>query len=342
MREAERLKAQIRESKRAAITSHQNADPDAVCAALALRYLLKEINPRLRASFIFPDGVSEVSGRILQFYNVRPPGDESFRDADILFIVDASSTMILGPLEREFREYTGKVAVIDHHPPAKNLRAAAWLPYIDEAATSASEVVFNLFESARIKIPKRIAQIILTGMMFDSGYFSIATANTFRVAAALCSSGARVEDSRALLQSRMSRSEKIARLKAAQRCTVKDINGWIFVWSQVKSHQASAARALLNLGADIAMVQGGEQEDFRINFRASYEFTDKTGIHLGRDVAQPLGQAFKGEGGGHDRAAGFNIKESGQETSKLVDHVINILKEKIGAPVPETSESRRL
>ncbi|WP_455364363.1 DHH family phosphoesterase, partial [[Eubacterium] cellulosolvens] len=173
--------------------------------------------------------------------------------------------------------------------------------------------------------------IILTGIMFDSGYFSIATPSTFKIASALCESGARLERSRILLQSPMDRSERIARFKGAKRSAIKDLGDWIFATSEVNSHQASAARALIGLGADVAMVQGGEK-NYRINFRASSAFSEKTKIHLGNDVAGELGKVFDGEGGGHDRAAGFNLKKSITPPEKLTNEVLRILKQKISSP----------
>jgi len=40
--------------------------------------------------------------------------------------------------------------------------------------------------------------------------------------------------------------------------------------------------------------------------RSTSEFFKKTGLHLGRDVAIPLGKRFSGTGGGHPTSAGVN------------------------------------
>ena len=40
--------------------------------------------------------------------------------------------------------------------------------------------------------------------------------------------------------------------------------------------------------------------------RSSLEFFKQTKIHLGKDIAKPLGEYLHGMGGGHSTAAGVN------------------------------------
>jgi nanoRNase/pAp phosphatase (c-di-AMP/oligoRNAs hydrolase) len=58
----------------------------------------------------------------------------------------------------------------------------------------------------------------------------------------------------------------------------------------------------------MAAVAGEKGESVEISMRCSREFTEKTGIHLGRDIAKPLGASMQGQGGGHAMAAGVNAK----------------------------------
>ncbi len=60
--------------------------------------------------------------------------------------------------------------------------------------------------------------------------------------------------------------------------------------------------------------------------RATEEFASKTGVHLGRDLAIPLGAALGGGGGGHPTAAGFFGKVGIDETiEKTVARVRELL-----------------
>jgi nanoRNase/pAp phosphatase (c-di-AMP/oligoRNAs hydrolase) len=104
----------------------------------------------------------------------------------------------------------------------------------------------------------------------------------------------------------MDLSERIARIKASKRAKIVRIDKWIIALSQVSAYQASAARALIDIGAHIAAVAGQKDKEVEISLRCTREFTEKTRIHLGKDIAKPLGEALSGMGGGHAMAAGVN------------------------------------
>jgi nanoRNase/pAp phosphatase (c-di-AMP/oligoRNAs hydrolase) len=56
----------------------------------------------------------------------------------------------------------------------------------------------------------------------------------------------------------------------------------------------------------MAAVAGQRNDDIEISLRCTREFNAETGIHLGRDIAKPLGEFLHGMGGGHATAAGVN------------------------------------
>ncbi len=60
------------------------------------------------------------------------------------------------------------------------------------------------------------------------------------------------------------------------------------------------------MGAHVAFVAGEVKDRIRVNMRATEDFYEKTGAHLARDVAIPLGKVFGGVGGGHPTAAGLS------------------------------------
>jgi nanoRNase/pAp phosphatase (c-di-AMP/oligoRNAs hydrolase) len=101
-------------------------------------------------------------------------------------------------------------------------------------------------------------------------------------------------------------SERVARMKACRRAKLIKIENWIIALSHVSAYQASAARALVDLGAHLAAVAGQKNEKIEISLRCTREFNQVTGIHLGRDIAKPLGEYLQGMGGGHATAAGVN------------------------------------
>jgi nanoRNase/pAp phosphatase (c-di-AMP/oligoRNAs hydrolase) len=53
-------------------------------------------------------------------------------------------------------------------------------------------------------------------------------------------------------------------------------------------------------------VAGQKNGKVEISLRCTRDFNQVTGIHLGRDIAKPLGEYLQGMGGGHATAAGVN------------------------------------
>ncbi len=81
------------------------------------------------------------------------------------------------------------------------------------------------------------------------------------------------------------------------------IDNWIIAFSHVSAFEASAARALVDLGAHVAAVAGEKGGGVEISLRCTREFTEKTGIHLGRDIAklvgdEPAGPRWRTRNGG--------------------------------------------
>ena len=109
-----------------------------------------------------------------------------------------------------------------------------------------------------------------------------------------------------MLSSKITNSEKIARIKAAQRAKTQIVNGWVLATAEVGAFQASAARGLLGLGADVAVVAGIDKRLLKVSMRSTDRFYRESGVHLGRDVSLPLSYEFDGSGSGHPTAAGFN------------------------------------
>jgi nanoRNase/pAp phosphatase (c-di-AMP/oligoRNAs hydrolase) len=77
----------------------------------------------------------------------------------------------------------------------------------------------------------------------------------------------------------------------------------------------------------VAFVAGEVKEKIRVNMRATEDFYQKTGAHLARDVAIPLGKMLGGVGGGHPTAAGLTALGAVDE---ILIVCVNRLRESIG------------
>ncbi|MCL2868927.1 MAG: DHHA1 domain-containing protein, partial [Candidatus Bathyarchaeota archaeon] len=91
-------------------------------------------------------------------------------------------------------------------------------------------------------------------------------------------------------------------------------------------YEASAAKSLVDLGAHMAAVAGKKSGKLEISLRCNRDFSEKTCIHLGKDIAMPMGELLGGVGGGHAMAAGVNAKGT---LDVALDKCLELLKEKI-------------
>jgi len=176
----------------------------------------------------------------------------------------------------------------------------------NEEASSTCEIVYRLFKEAEVELTEVEAKALFLGIAFDTRHFIIATSTTLKIVADLIDAGVNAQETLPLLSLPTAYSERIARLKAGRRVKLLRINDWLIALSHVSAYQASAARALIGLGAHVAIVAGQRGDTLQVSLRSSRDFHKKTGLHLGRDIAKPLGEYLHGMGGGHSVSAGAN------------------------------------
>jgi len=287
---------------------HQNADPDAICSAYAMSFLMGKLRPEMGVEISAAEGPSRLSKRLLHKIPVDLVDQPRFERADAVVLLDTNTLKQLGDWEQTVGSLGKPIIFIDHHAPHPDSLAVASLSVVDEGASSTCEVVYRLFKEARVVPSETVSFALFLGVVFDTRHFVIAKSSTFKAAAELLDAGFSVEDALSLLTLPMDPSERIARVKAAQRTELKEVGGWLVGYSKIGSYQASAARALLALGVHVAVVGGEAKGMVRISLRSTKEFYEGTGFHLGRDVAKPLGEFVHGMGGGHSTSAGVNGK----------------------------------
>jgi len=268
--------------------------------------LLRRLNPRIKVHLVAPNGVSGISKRLLETIDAEFVTEDELYASDIVLLVDTNTIQQLGDCKERVQRAKTPIIVVDHHARHPETSTIASLMFVDEKCSSACEVIFELYRALRVRLDRRIAQALLIGIAYDSGHFTIATMRTFEIVANLLRLGASLEDALSILTFPMNDSERIARLKAAQRIEFRRIGAWVIATTKISSHQASAARALVALGAHVAVAAGDKDSELRMSMRSNRQFNKGTGIHLGKDLARPLGEAFLGMGGGHESAAGVN------------------------------------
>ena len=320
-----KIRSTIRKARKIAILTHRNGDPDAICSAFALDKLLKRLNPRLKVAIGSPEGVNKISEKIISEFKFSVESDPRVNDVDIVFTVDMNNLQQLGPLTSIIDNLRKPVVIIDHHHPHPSMRRFAQFSFCDEASPSTCEMIYEFYRESHIKPGRQECLVLLVGILYETRYLRLGTSKTLLTVADLIRHGAKVEELSSLLEVPMDYSEKLARLKSAQRSRIHRIGRWIVVTSRVGSHQASAARAITMLGADLAVVGSEDQGQLKLSLRSARAFYEQSGIHLGRDLAKPLGDYVHGTGGGHSLAAGVNGSGQLEVTLKRCHEMIREL-----------------
>ena len=195
---------------------------------------------------------------------------------------------------------------IDHHSPHPEVSKITSFHLVDEGASSTCEIVYKIYKKYGIAPSSTTARALMLGIFFDTKHLRLATSRTIQYVSELLQVDGSMEEIFDLLMFKRGRPENIARLKAAQRMNLHTVGGWTIATSQLSSYQSSAARAIISLGGDVAVVAGRSKKALKASFRSSEVFHEKSHVHLGRNLAMPLGEMFSGAGSGHPTAAGFN------------------------------------
>ncbi len=301
--------------KNVVILGHHNADPDSIGAAVGVRDLLKTIAPSSNATVVMPKDISTLSRSIIDSLGLDV--SEAHIDSyDTVVLVDTGSLNQLGTWEEKTRN-ANSLIVIDHHSRSTEMEKHACLYILDEAANSTSEIVYRLMNLVGHIPSEKTAEALLAGIIFDSKFLSIGSAALFESVSGLLGIIGDISKVRMLFSSEYTVPEKIARLKAAQRTKYTRVNGWLIAFSELGSFQSSGARALISLGADVAIVTGKKKSSTRSSLRSTNQFHTKTGIQLGELVSMVSDQV-DGTGSGHPTAAGFNGDCGVEEFNDLV------------------------
>jgi len=285
---------------------HHNADPDAVCSAYAFQSLLTKCRPNMTVEIGTGQGISRLSKHILKHIPVTVNLHPDVEKADAIVLLDTNTVQQLGYLVERVANSKAPIIVIDHHASHPQTEQMAKLCITNEEASSTCEMVYNFYKQLNMKPDLNEAKALFLGITFDTRHFVLANSATFKTISELSDIGVNPQEELSSLALPMDFSERVARVKACRRAKLLKMGNWIIALSHVSAYQASAARALVDLGAHMAAVAGQKNEKVEISMRCTREFNQLTGIHLGRDIAKPLGEFLQGMGGGHARAAGVN------------------------------------
>ena len=310
----------IAQSDRVFIMGHQNADLDAVGAAVGICCLCRK---QARKAHIVIDLEHNAAQNLIaeirqeeKYKDVFISGEDAFLMVDnrsILVVVDTNR-----PDQVEFKpllEAVSKVCVVDHHrraadyinPVVVNLHE----PYASSASELVTELVLYAAESSDV-LPVE-AKALMAGICLDTKFFNVRTGErTFEAAAALRRMGADTTEVKLLLQNDF--QDTMAKYQIIQEARLYRDEIAIAALGSPTNRilAAQAADELLNISGITASFVMYPDEDDQVIISAR-----SIGSANVQMILEPLG------GGGNAATAGAQIKfATVQETlDRLVESI---------------------
>lgn len=305
---------------------HRSADADAICSAYAFQNLIKRQMPDIVVEIGAPQGINKPSKLILDNLPITINMKPNIESANVIFLIDTNTIEQLDEVVDRLKQSKAPLVVIDHHTLIADTVKICKLCIVNEQAAATCEIIYEMYKEANIPLTPIEAKALLIGIAFDTRHFALADSQTIKIAAGLVDVGVDVQKTLALFQTPIDNSERLAKLKACKRAKIVKVDEWIIALSHVSAYEASAAKALVDLGAHMAAVAGKKGDKLEVSLRCSRDFSEKAKVHLGKDIAIFLGEFMQGVGGGHAMAAGVNAKG---EIKDALKQCLKLLKAKI-------------
>ena len=298
----------IADKKSICVIQAENPDGDSLGSALALDYLLKDINISLYCPVDIP--------KYLRYFEdwSRVTNDFDYK-ADGYIIVDTAAEVLLSKLLEEAaiknRLYNAPVLVIDHHETPDDLG----FPHesIIEVWPACADLIYKIAVDQKIKIEKNSAEALFQGILSDTlGLTSSSvTAETFKTAAALTKLGANISELEDRRREYMKKSPRILSYKAELINRIEySLDGALATvhipWDDIKEYSDEYNPNVLIL-EEMRMVEGVKVA-VAIKTYPDGKVTGKIRTTFGMPVAEKIAGYFGG--GGHPYAAGFRTYDT--------------------------------
>ena len=306
----------IKEANKIYIVSHIRPDGDAIGSANALYIALRNMGKDARVI------MSSYSKRF-EFLEEVKESVQQVNDAeyDLLICTDCSDKERLDILPEDFNKAKYVVA-FDHH---KYSSVPANASYIEETTPACCEIIYKFFKENNIEITPQIASYLYLGIMTDTGSFNYerTTAFSYRVAAELIEYGAdfvnickKINDTMPeskvkLMTYVLQNMEAFFGGKLRISVVTQEVLDEFGVDKEDAEGMTNYLRSIegTKLAVYIREVEGGK---FKASLRSDKEV----------DCAK---LAFEFGGGGHIRAAGFDLIDVGETKKKIIEKMEEVL-----------------
>lgn len=301
----------INNSKKICIAGHKAPDGDCIGSVMALYEFLKSINKKNLAVYI--DGSIP--------FNYKPLVDESVisteydgEEFDLLVVLDCSDLGRLGKFTDVF-SHSSKTICIDHH---KTNEGYADINVIDPSMSSTGELLYDILKISGYEISQQVATFIYVAILTDTGKFSYSstTGDTHRKTADLMDLG--VDASH--VDNIVYNSKPANVVKAYIDC----ISG-IELYYKNKFGITSITRDILeknntdmnDIDGVVEFIRGIKEVEVSCVLKEYEDCNTKVSLRSKNNIdVSKISEKFGG--GGHAKAAGFEINDTVKNSKSLL------------------------
>jgi nanoRNase/pAp phosphatase (c-di-AMP/oligoRNAs hydrolase) len=224
------------------------------------------VKPQLTTEIGTGQGVSKLTKHLFSYLPISVNLQPNVEKAQAIILLDTNTIQQLDVLAERLARTKIPIIVVDHYAAHPETQSICRLCITNEEASSTCEIVYGFFKEMNVKANENVAKALFLGIAFDTRHFILANSATLKTVAELIDAGVNVQQVLSMLSLPMDFSERVARLKASRRVRLFNIKNWIIALSHVSAYQASAARALIDLGADVAAVAGQKTKASKLAF----------------------------------------------------------------------------
>ncbi len=309
--------ALVRDARSIALSGHVRPDGDCVGACLGLWNYLRKTMPQVRVDVYLGTYASSFSFLSGEERILHAPSDEAY---DLFISLDAAAKDRLDVFLPMF-ERAGRRVVIDHHETNPGFGEEN---LIEGGASSTCELLYTLLDENLID--RDCARCLYLGIVHDTGVFKYAstTLRTMTVAGRLLEKMEKGDAQFIIDETFNARS--FAQNKAigvALGSSYLELDGKLIIAAVTKPEREAlglSAQELDGVIDELRITRGTEAAAF---FYALEDDVYK--VSLRSQHISVSGLAASHGGGGHEHAAGFDMKGPWQESAKIITKEIGEL-----------------
>lgn len=169
----EKFFSMVEDAQDILITSHKNPDDDSISSVLTIYAVLSERYPDKCIRIQYTEGYSDKWSYFFNFDKLEDVHDiaDDIDEFDLMIVPDVSIIERYTNNVEKVLAFKGKKICIDHHiNEGRDPENFYDLQYVDVKATSVAELVYYILLENIERIPSRVAELVVMGIMGDTGW----------------------------------------------------------------------------------------------------------------------------------------------------------------------------